>query len=211
MSGEDFLQALEDDARDLREKNIELKTALSSNTAYQSQTDTNLIEFQLDTKEMLEKIEHFLKGDIAIIDQEGNEYWTKQPNEDLILFNEYGVNSIMLIIGNYIDKNTMLSYYTEDRINEIMGDLGDELANFLFCNYEIMGMNTEFKKTRFPLTVLTILHSVESAYRRAIRGSTMENLNTSKIFTQSDIIGGGRMQQQIKKKFHLLRHSTWGG
>ncbi len=211
MSGEDFLQALEDDARDLREKNIELKTALSSNTAYQSQTDTNLIEFQLDTKEMLEKIEHFLKGDIAIIDQEGNEYWTKQPNEDLILFNEYGVNSIMLIIGNYIDKNTMLSYYTEDRINEIMGDLGDELANFLFCNYEIMGMNTEFKKTRFPLTVLTILHSVESAYRRAIRGSTMENLNTSKIFTQSDIIGGGRMQQQIKKKFHLLRPSTWGG
>ena len=126
----------------------------------------------------------------------------------LILFNDYGVNAILSIIGNYIDKNTILSFYDEMRINEILADLGDELANFVYCNYEIMGMDTEFKKTRFQLTVLTILHAIESTYRRSLRGKTMEDLNSSRIFTQSDVIGN-RQQSLIKKKFNLLKPNTW--
>ena len=49
---------------------------------------------------------------------------------------------------------------------------------------------------------------VESAYRRAIRGKTMEDLNSSKIFTQMDNIGS-RNQIPIKKKFSLFKPGTW--
>lgn len=227
MEGEDFLQKLQNEADELRQKNTQLNTALSS-SAYQGNEDANLIQYQVDTGEMLGKIEHFLRGEYIAVDKDGNEYWAKPMknvriqnkrtkkitekeiiDKDHILFNDYGVNSVMSIIGNYIDKNTILSFYDEMRINEILADLGNELANFIFCNYEKMGMDTEFKKTRFQLVVLNILHIVESAYRRAIRGKTMEDINTSRIFTQLESMGGGRSPMPTKKKFNLFKPSTW--
>ncbi len=218
----DFLQRLEKENSDLREKSTQLNTALST-SSYQGQEDANLIQYQIDTGEMLGKIEHFLRGEYIATDSEGNEYWSKPKitipskngkstkevlDTELILFNDYGVNAIMTTIGNYLDKNTILSFYDEMRVNEIMADLGDELANFIYCNYEIMGMDTEFKKTRFQLIVITILHCIESTYRRSLRGKTMEDLNSSRIFTQLDSIGN-RPQAQIRKKFNLLKPGTW--
>ena len=228
----DFLSKLEAENSELRNKNAQLNTAIST-SSYNKPDEANLIEFQIDTGEMLGKIEHFLRGEYIATDIEGNESWAKPKieiemevektikgkkvkikerqeiiNTDLILFNDYGVNAVMSIIGNYIDKNTILSFYTEMRINEILADLGDELANFIYCNYEIMGMDTEFKKTRFQLTVITILHSIESTYRRALNGDTFKDLNSSKIFTQSDNIGH-RPMPIVKKKFNPFDKKTW--
>ena len=208
VEDEQFLKAVQDQSQQLQSKNTELSSALAASN-YQSQEDKNLIEFQLDTSDMLSKIEHFLKGDYVDVDKDGNEVWVAQKDSKLILFNKYGVNSIMLIIGNYIDKNTMLSHYDEMRINEILADLGEELAKFIYCNYEKMGMDTEFKKTRFELTVITILHAIESAYRRAISGTTMRELNSSRIFTQSDFKGGPSSISMPKKKFNLFRPRSW--
>ena len=216
----DFLRKLEQENSDLRTKGTQLNTALAT-SAYQGQEDPNSIQYQIDTGEMLGKIEHFLRGEYIVTDQEGNEYWSKPtikvkvgkkymdiPDTKLILLNDYGVNAILSIIGNYIDKNTILSFYDEMRVNEILADLGDELANFIYCNYEMMGMDTKFKKTRFQLLVLTILHNIESTYRRSLRGKTMEDLNSSRIFTQIDSIGN-RLQAPVKKKFNLLKPGTW--
>lgn len=210
-SKNELIDAFKQELELTKKKNSELTTALSG-VSYQGRGgEKNLIEFQLDTEAMLEKIEHFLKGDVLKVDEMGNEYWAKQKNKDLVLFNEYGVNSLMLIIGNYIDKNTVLSFYNEDRINEILADLGDELANFIFCNYEKMGMDTDFKKTRYALTVLTIVHSIESAYRRAMHGDTVQKLNSATIFTQSDHLGltSRYGQQPQKRKFNLFNPKTW--
>lgn len=204
----DFIDQLSEEVKELREKNLTLSTGISS-SAYHGQ-ENNLIQYQLDTGDMLEKIEHFLKGDTLVTDKKGNEFYSTPTDEKLILFNAYGVNSIMSIIGNYIDKNTILSRYTEERINEILADLGDALADFIFCNYEVMGMNTAFKKTRFALTVLTIIHSIESSYRRAIGGKTMEDLNQSKIVTQGLSDNMGRMPMVQKKPFNLFRPGSWG-
>ncbi len=225
----DILNQLQTEADELRQKNTQLNHAVSSAT-YQGQDDANLIQYQIDTGEMLGKIEHFLRGEYVAVDDDGNEFWAKPKkilmdkdgkpilnskkekqeviDDSLILFNDYGVNSILSILGNYLDKNTILSYYDEMRINEILADLGDEISNFIFCNYEVMGMDTAFKKTRFQLTVITILHSVESAYRRALRGKTMEDLNSSKIFTQLDSIGN-RQPTKTKSQFNLFKPATW--
>ena len=223
---EDFLNRLQSEKREAEDKVTQLNTALST-SSYQGQEDSNLIIYQVDTGEMLSKIEHFLRGEYIKVDSKGNEFWAKPTkqvkvrnkatgkitikevvNNDLVLFNDYGVNSILSIIGNYIDKNTILSFYDEMRINEILADLGDELANFIYCNYEKMGMDTEFKKTRFQLVVLNILHSVESTYRRALKGKTMEDLNSSRIFTQMDNLGN-KTSSPGKKKFNLFKPGTW--
>ena len=129
------IEDLYSEAENLRRKNNELQQALAT-SSFQSREDGNLIQFQLDTGEMLSRLEHFLKGDYLTIDADGNEIYKEQEDEDLILFNDYGVNSIMAIIGSYMDRNTLLSYYDVERVNEILGDLGDELAIFIYCNYE---------------------------------------------------------------------------
>ncbi len=202
QSAEEFLPQLQTEAAELRAKNAELQTALSG-SSFRAPQDASVMQYQLDSGEMLSKIEHFLKGEYIATDKEGNEFWAKQDKEDLILFNEYGVNSIMLILGNYIDRSTFLSFYTDEmRIYEILADFGDELASFIYCNYEKMGMNTEFKKTRYQITVITILHAVENAYRRAIRGQTSKDINSSQIFTQSDVLGGRRVMSAQKKAWY---------
>ncbi len=204
----ELIQGLTSEVNELRGKNAHMAMGLS-NTSYQGAEESNIIHFQLDTGDMLEKLEHFFRGDkIEVNKDTGEQYWARQKNKDLILFNEYGINSLISIIGNYLDKNTILSHYDEMRINEILADLGDELAVFIYCNYDMMGMDTNFKKTRFQLTVINILHSIESAYRRALRGRTREDLNSSRIVTQSEPIGM-RQVAPTKQSFSILKPKTW--
>lgn len=168
---------------------------------YPQKKDSNLISVQLDTIELLQKLERFYRGDYLKTDEEtGDVYWAKQENEDLIPLNDYGVSMFMESVTKYIDKNTVLSNYTEERIYEILGDLGDELTLFVSCNYEMMGMDTNFKKTKFRMLIVTTLHLIESSYRRAIDGRTIQDLNQSRIVSQSDMIGRHNQMMPPKKK-----------
>ena len=205
---EEFLKQMQSELDQLNSKNYELSNALAA-TSYQGKEDANLIQFQIDTGEMLSKIEHFLRGEYVAVDEEGNEYWKKSDDKNLALLNDYGVNFILSILGNYLDKNTILSWYDEMRINEILADLGDKLAEEIYFNYEKIGLTTEYKKSRYPLIVLTILHAVESAYRRALRGKTLEGLNSSKIVAQTESINPNILNVSNKRKFNLFKPSTW--
>jgi hypothetical protein len=174
--------------------------------------DKNLVQWGLDTDEILDRIEHFLKGDVIKTDEEGNIRCVAPKYKEIVILNEYGVNSIMQIIQGYVNKNTMLSFYTEERIYEILSDFGYELTDFIFSNYERMGMDTEFKKSRYKMIVINILHIVESAYRRALFGKEREEANTGRIITQNDRGGGinlGNSPSPQRRSFSLVRPSTW--
>ncbi len=205
----DYLDALEKQNAELKNKNIELAGAVS-NSSFPGHQDSNLIQYQLGSDDILEKIEHFLKGDIIKVDADGNVFYETQSNKDLVLLNPYGVNIIMQILGNYVNRNTNLSFYTEERVNEILADFGDELADFVLCNYERIGLDTEYKKSRYKLLVLNILHIIESAYRRALMGKEREGINSTRIVTQTDSLGSmNRNIPQEKKKFNLMDRKTW--
>lgn len=192
----------------LQRENSTLSTA-SVGSNYQK--DSNLIALQLDTAELLGKLENFYKGKYIGTDKNGDIAWKEQRDKDLVPLNEYGASLFMEVITKYLDKNTPLSYYNEERIYEILGDIGDELALVVFCNYEKMGMDTYHKKTKFRMLVITSLHVIESAYRRAIEGRTSQDLNQSRIVTQSDTLGKSMpMMPSRKKKFSLIDPRTWG-
>lgn len=173
---------LQERASRAESRNLEMSNALSSMSGHQK--DENFLHHQISTEEMLEKLEHFYRGDYQGEDEEGNIVWKRQENKDLITFNEFGVTSMMEILTKYIDRNTTLSYYDSLRIYEILGDIGDELVLLLLCNYEKMGMDTYFKKTKFRIVIVTTLHIIESTYRRALGGKTMEEINQSRVIGQ---------------------------
>lgn len=210
MEDQDYqntIRRLEEDNQILRNNSNQVNMALSS----MQDQDVTHIKYQLESTELLNQIEHFLKGDYITIDDQGNEKWESQQNHDLVLFNEYGVNSILSIIGPYLYRHNALSRYNIERINDMMGDLGDKLTIFIFCNYEKMGMDTQFKKTKYEIVVLTILHMIESNFRRALGGQTSQDINTSKIYTgpldNNNFPHHG--QVQTKKKFSLFNPRTW--
>ncbi|RLG10567.1 hypothetical protein DRN73_07440 [Candidatus Pacearchaeota archaeon] len=151
-----------------------------------NERDGNLIRWQVDTKEVLEEIENYLKGAILTFDGKGNSKYVVPKDKNLITLNRYGVGAVMQLISNYVSKIHILSRYDIGRIYEILAELGDELRIFFICNYEKIGLNTDFKRSRFGLLILNILHIIESTYRRAIAGKESELINTGRIITQTE-------------------------
>jgi len=176
------------------------------NTAYSGiqAEQNNLIVFQLEMNDMLERLEHLLGGEVAQDDGTGNIIYVKPTNEDLIVLNQYGTQLVMNFVTHYLNRNTILSNYKPDRIFEILDDLGIELADLFYINYEKMGLNTVEKRSRYPLLCMNILHSLESAYNRAIEGNELDSLRSARIVTQTQPLGNNHGHHpQPKKGFSM--------
>ena len=201
-----YIGSLEEENKKLRGKNTQQSIDLSANSIINK--NENLIQYQIENTELLDKLEHFYRGEyIGTIN--GETAWVLPEDQTQIPMNKFGVSSMMEIVSKYIDKNTTLSYYSENRIYEVMADLGDELILFVLCNYEKMGMNDKVRKTKFRLLIVTTLHMIESTYRKAISGKTVEEINQSRIISQSDTLGRSPYQMPHKQKFSLLNPISW--
>ena len=210
IDDEKYIEALEEESRSVKGKNVQQAIDMSSLAS--ANKNENLIQYQIETVELLEKLEHFYKGEYIGTLENGEDIgWVKPKDTDQIPLNTFGVSAMMEIISHYVDKNTTLSYYSEMRIYEILADLGDELVIYILSNYEKMGMDNNFKKTKFRLLIVTTLHMIESTYRKAISGKTIEEINQSRIITQSDLVGRPFPQAPTKRKFNLLNPRTWNG
>ena len=205
----EMIASMSQQNKQLENQNSEMAQAMAAGN-FNEQEENNLIHYQLETDKILERIEHFLKGDRIKVDNTGNVFYETPADEKLRNFNEYGVSELMRIISMYVTKETFLSYYDEERINEIIGDLGDALADFIYCNYEKMGMDTKYKESKYVMIVLNILHTIESCYRRALSGNEQENLRTRSIVTQNNQMNPGMGRNPVaRKKWNPFNPTTW--
>jgi len=137
--------------------------------------DTDLVRWQLELNDILERAEHILRGDIVTF-KNGHLIWEK--NEDLTqnCLNEFGVKIIMKVLANYINRNTILSDYEQEEINYKVFDFGRELNNLIFMKYEEMGMDNEDKRKEYPMLVREMVDLVHSSYKRALKGGERRSL-----------------------------------
>ena len=118
-----YINQLEVENKALQGKNIELTTQMSGFAS--ANKNENIIQYQIENVELLEKLEHFYKGEyIGTLADEETIGWVKPEDPSQIPLNDFGVSSMMEIVSKYVDKNTTLSYYSEMRIYEILADLG---------------------------------------------------------------------------------------
>lgn len=207
IDNEGYLKELETENKEVRGKYAQAIADVSAlGTASKNE---NLIQYQIENLELLDKLEHFYRGEYLGILSNGDTGWVKPEDESQIPLNNFGVSSMMEIVSKYIDKNTTLSYYSEMRIYEIMADLGDEIILFVLSNYEKMGMSDKYRKTKFRLLIVTTLHMIESTYRKSIGGKTIEEINQSRIITQSDLMGQRNIPQVQSRKFNIFSPRTW--
>jgi hypothetical protein len=201
----------------LRNQNLSLLNALNSSQFGTNAYNQNLVEFQLEAEEFKENLRHYISGDELKTDKQGNVFYEPQKNEELKTLNDLGISIVMRIISGYVTKQTFLSVYSEERINEIIGELGQLLRVRIYANADKVGLDSEFKLSDFGLLIYTILTFVENAYRRSIGGREREKIGETgiRINQNQPLPGGGYNQmgnmpsQMPKKKFNLFKKSTW--
>jgi hypothetical protein len=213
MAVEDFNQGqyISDLEQQLQAQQGQINNLSSNNSSiFNASANPNLIVYQLELDNILERIEHLLRGDVIEQDAEGNVIYVEPKDTSLIVLNDYGVKLVMNIISTYLNRNTILSNYSEDRINKILYNLSIELIDVIYVNYEKMGMDTIEKKSRFPSLVVSIVHAIESSYMRALSGKERESLRSARMVTQNEPLGN-QMQRGYSggKRFKMFKPSTW--
>lgn len=121
------------DVEKTRNAQLQSDQTLSS---FPQEGNANLVEFQLNLTQELDRIYHLLSGHVLTRDKEGSEIWVEPIDDRLKIFSEYGVKQLMNIISFYINKNTLLSNYDEETIKWKVRDFGIELADLIMTRYE---------------------------------------------------------------------------
>lgn len=206
-----FLQ-MEQELQQVKLENAQVKKEYGQISMFGAGDNDNLIKWQLDLNEDLERVDHLLRGHVLKHNKEGDLVWQDAPNDKLRPFNEFGVDMLMKIISFYLNRNTILSNYSEEMINWKIKDLGDEIADLIFMEYDSMGMNTHEKKKQYPIIVRELIDTVHSAYLRALGGGERESLRTARHVSQSESPMMQMANQPMsisQSKRSVFRPSTW--
>jgi hypothetical protein len=117
----------------------------AQNSPFGQGSQDNLIKWQLELDNILERAEHILRGD-RLVFESGHEIWKKNPDRRMNILNEYGVQEVMRILSAYLNRNLILSDFDSETINFKMLDFGRELNDLFFMKYEEMGLNVDFEE-----------------------------------------------------------------
>lgn len=259
----DEIQEMSDQLAEEKAKSANLNQV--ANSIFSGEDNENLIKWQLDLNEELERIWHLLQGHEIKFDKEGFKYYVEPKDPNLKPFNEYGVKILMNIMAFYLNRNTILSNYDSDTIDKRVFDIGNEIADLIFTKYEEMMVTISIRKEiekitgkeiqklpngryvanlkymggeiyydelpiavlnhideilaehiyqkikLYPMIVLELTDSIESAYNRSLHGGERESLRTARSVVQSEPLGKQPQVQQVhpRSKFSVVKPWTW--
>lgn len=147
----------------------------SQHSSFGVRPEENLVKYQLEVNDILERAEHILRGDIPAFEQ-GHLIWKKNPTPENNTLNETGVREIMQRLAMYINRNTILSDFEQEEIDVKSLDFGKALNNLIFMKYEEFGIDTEEKMKDYPMLVLEVSDMVHAALKRALNGGERRSL-----------------------------------
>jgi hypothetical protein len=179
-------------------------------SSFSTKFEDNIVRWQLELNDILERAEHILRGDIPKF-QDGHITWHENPHPENNPLNDVGVQEIMKVLSMYINRNTILSDYTNEEINFKVYDFGRAVNNLIFMRDFEFGMNTEEKRKNYEMLVTELKDIVHSAYKRALMGaekrSLREMINVTQATNTNTQMGGGfgmNNEGQVGKERGLL-------
>lgn len=175
----------------------------SQHSSFMTRPEENLIKWQLELNDILERAEHILRGDVPTY-KRGVLIWEKNDDPKQNPLNKQGIQEVMKILAMYINRNTILSDYNNDEINYKVFDFGREINNFIFMIYDEIGLDTEQKRKSYGLIVRELVDLVHSAYKRALHGgerrSLREMIQVSQTGQLQGFPGQGMQSQQPRER-----------
>lgn len=179
-------------------------------SSFSSKANEDIIKWQLELNDILERAEHILRGDVPKF-RDGHIVWDESETPEDNPFNDRGVLEIMKALAMYINRNTILSDYTNEEISIKVFDFGRAINNLIFMRDHEFGMDTEEKRKNYEIIVTELKDIVHSAYKRALDGaekrSLREMINVSQQTSTSAQLGNGvtiNAQGQAQRERGLL-------
>ncbi len=157
---------------------------------------TNVIA-QLDPSNLLEEIEHRLRGEKF---NKETQIWEPIGNVSIAI-HEKLVSRLMSFLGSVLNQNTTLSNYSINEINNRMELVIDYIRDDLTDNdveYEIEGDYTEM--TRIGMIVC---ETVSSVFRRALNG--MESRRIFNALKVTESLTQAPQRQTMKEAFQFWK------
>lgn len=127
---------LEKQLQNERIKRYNSENALGESSGFSVNSNQGIVEFQLDVKEILDRVYHMLSSHEIGLNENNQEVWQEPKDDRLKTLSEYGVKKIMEILQLYVNPNTLLSNYKEDMIMWKVRDFGIEVSDLIFLKYE---------------------------------------------------------------------------
>lgn len=121
------------------------------------QQSPDLIQWQLDTSDVIIELEHNLKGEVW------NPKKKVYEKRGEAVINEDGVKSIITDVAAKLNKNIILSNLNEADVYRIAEETRANIARKIFLRYEDFGI----KKANFDTIVQLVDHQVFCALKRA--------------------------------------------
>ena len=134
-----------------QEKSKTTQLANAATSIFETNKDSTLVEVQLDLKGIIDKIYHLLRSDVIVRDGKGNLRYEQTQDRRLRVLSEYGVQLMMNLIQSYLNKNTILSNYDIKVINQRLQDIGEEIADLIACESEIVFFSTSYDEFALEL------------------------------------------------------------
>jgi hypothetical protein len=179
-------------------------------SSFASRTEDNIAKWQLELNDILERAEHILRGDIPKF-EEGHIIWKPSEHPENNPLNDVGVQEIMKILALYINRNKVLSDYTNDEINVKVFDFGRAINNLIFMRDFEFGMDNEEKRKNYEMLVTEMKDIVHDTYKRALNGaekiSLRQMIQVSQATNTTSNLGlgfGMNSQGQVSKERGLL-------
>lgn len=157
------------------------------------QRSSDLMKWQLSTFDLIEDLEHDLKGER--FSKKKND-WIKTGTR---FVNDAGVKAIMSILTARINKNTILSNLTEKEISRIMLDFSRDLIDLFFTRR----VDFDIKKEDLDILLRKIVDFVYISLKRAFEEGERAFLKQTERRTEVYKVGDEEKKGKLK--------SFWSG
>jgi len=144
-------------------------------SSFSTKNEDNIVRWQLELNDILERAEHILRGDIPKF-KNGDIIWETNPHPENNPLNDVGVQEIMKILALYVNRNKILSDYTNREINFKVYDFGRAVNNLIFMRDEEFGMDNADKRKNYEILVTELKDIVHDTYKRALDGAEKRSL-----------------------------------
>lgn len=134
----------------------------------------DFFRFRITTEDLLEELDHRLKGEMLVNDDTGRHFYYEKKYEAWC--NEKFINKVIgIVYGFGANRNTILGNLKKKEIDYRCNYLWKRLARILFRNYKEYGVKKEMR----ALLIKLIVDTVHSSLSRSEDGWESEKLSTA--------------------------------
>ena len=124
------------------------KGAAENMRYYLEEQEKGIVNVQLEVDSIKSDVYHLLRQDVYKMKEGEIGDWKEIEDKRQRTLSDWGVDRIMQIIHFYVNKNTLLSNFSEDQINRIMLKFVKELNDLILLKYQVIFRTSSFEECK---------------------------------------------------------------